>query len=244
MAGRAGHHIAAISWHLRKEGLKDLTLDKRIRLALHGLKRLAADRSGKIGGREPFPLEALRCWVETDRRRTSAREFRDPALVAVGIRCMRRPCELAALKRKHVQRTELGLRIFLEKSKTDQLRVGRWLNIDAVRGSRTCPVFLLQQHMDTTPYCEDEHPLFASGGGKPLTVSAISGIVKNMVRAAGLDVQVSGHSLRIAGATQAVKAGWEMAEICAVGGWRSNAVLLYLRDSAVAQKRGSQSMGF
>lgn len=55
---------------------------------------------------------------------------------------------------------------------------------------------------------------------------------------------MSGHSLRIVGVTQAVKAGWEMVEICAVGGWRSNAVFLYLRDSVVAQKKGFQSMGF
>ena len=90
-------------------------------------------------------------------------------------------------------------------------------------------------------YQEEEDPLFASDKGKTLTVSAISGIVKNMVKAAEMNVQVSGHSLRIAGATLAVKGGWEMADICAVGGWR---VLLCLRDSAVAQKQGSRSLGF
>ena len=84
---------------------------------------------------------------------------------------------------------------------------------------------------------------FNSSGGK-LSTNAVSDIVRKMVKEAGLKVQASGQSLRIAGATLAVKAGWEMAEICAVGGWRSDAVLLYMRDCAVAEKKGSTSMGF
>lgn len=142
-----------------------------------------------------------------NRRRTSTREFRDPALVAIGMRCMRRPGKLASLKRKHVQWTENGLRIFLEKSKTDQMKAGRWLHVDVVKGSQTCLVFLLERHMRTAAYQGEEDPLFASGKGKALTMSVVSSIVKNMVKAAEMGVQVSGHSLRIAGATLVVKVG-------------------------------------
>ena len=65
-----------------------------------------------------------------------------------------------------------------------------------------------------------------------------------MVKEAGRTEKVSGHSLRIAGATLAVRAGLSMVEICAVGGWRSDVVLAYLRDMVVAEKKTSKALCF
>ena len=245
VGGRANTHVAAISWRHRTMGVLDPTRDQRVKLALEGVRRLVAENKDEmIGQREPFPLEALRAWVQTERKSTSIREWRAPALVAVGIRCMRRPCEIAALKRKHIQWITGGVRIWLKKSKTNQLHSGRWMHMDAVNGSPTCPVWLLRQHMKTSRWQDDEDALFTNSDGRHMSVTSISAVVKNMVAKAKIECRVSGHSLRIAGATLAVKAGWEMADICAVGGWRSNSVLVYLRDSAVAVKKGSTSLGF
>jgi site-specific recombinase XerD len=194
--------------------------------------------------RGPFPIQALRAWVATSRKRKTVRELRDPALVAVGIRCMRRPGELTELRVRHVRPFEKGIKIFLAKSKTDQTMEGRWMHVDEVPGSRTCPVMLLRRYLDSRGKLGPNDVLFANSNGGAISSSAVSSIVKNMCSAAGLADKVSGHSLRIAGATLGLKGGLTLPEICAVGGWKSEAVLRYLRDCAVAQNGGSSRMGF
>ena len=135
------------------------------------------------------------------------------------------------------------MKVFLPKSKVDQLMKGRWMHVDEVKGSNTCPVKLMRR------WCKyrggrGEDWFFCGAKGRQLSVSGVSGVVKNMVKEVGRSEKVSGHSLRIAGATLAVKAGLSMAEICAVGGWRSDAVLAYLRDMVVAKKKASKALGF
>jgi integrase len=242
MGKRAGHHICAVRWFHRKSGVSDNTKNPRVVLALQGIARLGA--AEKMDVREPFPLEALRKWERGKRKLRTVREERDPAMVAIGLRCMRRPTELCELKVRHVKEYDRGVKIFLAKSKTDQTMEGKWMHIDEVKGSRTCPVFLLKRYMRSRRGVGGDDPLFVSDNGKKMSVSSVSSMVKNMVKAAGLSVKVSGHSLRIGGATLAVKGGWSMSEICAVGGWKSDAVLRYLRDLGVAERGGSNSMGF
>jgi integrase len=239
---RASHHVAAISWMHKTRGMVDLTKASRIKMAIQGIQRIEATEKMEVRG--PFPIQALRAWVATKRVYPTVREFRDPALVALGIRCMRRPGELCELKVRHVRQYELGVKIFLAKSKTDQAMEGRWMHVDEVPGSATCPVHLLRKYLASRGPVHPDEPLFVSSTGKQMSVSSISSVVKNMVKAAGLLDKVSGHSLRIAGATLAVKGGLSLPDICAIGGWKSEAVLRYLRDSAVAEKGGSSLMGF
>ena len=239
---RVPHHLSAISWMLRKKGLYDATQDSRVQMAVKATKRVGATEKMEVRG--PFPLEALRAWEENKRRRASVRDLRDPALVAVGIRCMRRPGELCELKVRHVREYDKGLKIFLAKSKTDQTMEGRWMHVDAVPGSPICPVYLLQRYLKSRGSLHPDDPLFTGVRGQPMTSSGISSVVKNMCKVAGLEDKVSGHSLRIGGATLAVRGGLSMSEICAIGGWKSEAVLRYLRDCAVAERGGSALMGF
>jgi Phage integrase family len=157
---------------------------------------------------------------------------------------MRRPSELCELRVKHVRPYAMGLKVFLARSKTDQTMEGRWLHVDRVEGSPTCPVHLLGVYLASRGKLDPEAPLFCSSTGKRMSCSSISSVVKHMCKEAGCEDKVSGHSLWIAGATLAVKGGLSIAEICAIGGWKSEAVLRYLRDSAVAEKGGSRLMGF
>jgi integrase len=241
--GRKARKVCcAIKWEHKRKGVKDNVGDGRIQLALQGVDRVCAGENMDI--REPFPMEALKKWVEGKRKFVTVREGRDPAMVAVGMRCMRRPSELCDLKWRHVRKYEGGLKVFLARSKTDQTMEGRWLHMDRVEGSVTCPVGLLEEYMGSRKGAGADDYLFVSAKGTAMSCSAVSSVVKNMVKEAGINVKVSGQSLRIGGATEAVRGGWLMPEICAVGGWKSEAVLRYLRDVGVARNGGSRSMGF
>jgi hypothetical protein len=80
---RAAHHVAAISYVLRKKGLMDWTKATWIRIALQGVARLEVEEKMEVRG--PFPLVALQRWVAMKRERPTVREWRDPALVALGM---------------------------------------------------------------------------------------------------------------------------------------------------------------
>ena len=126
--GRAAPGVmSAVRWWHKSYGDLGDTGSVRVKLVEKGLRRESVTE-GRKEVREPFPLEALKWWVEKGKVK-GLRKWRDPALVALGIRCMRRPGELTELKRRHVTVTKGGLELFLPRSKTDQFMKGRTLHV-------------------------------------------------------------------------------------------------------------------
>ena len=77
-----------------------------------------------------------------------------------------------------------------------------------------------------------------------LTVSAMTSIVKRFAEHAGLNERYMAHSIRIGGATAAMKGGMTFEQIQAIGGWVSEAVRLYMRSVGMAELGASALMGF
>ena len=144
--------------------------------------------------------------------------------------------ELLALNRSDVVFTADCVRIFVEISKTDQVRLGTWVVI-ARTGSKLCPVDFLEWFMDLTP-AEGEEPLFRtiwrrsvystghpSLGDKRMPSSTFHTYLRAALVAVGLTekeaLEFSGHSLRRGGSTAAaqkrVPGHWRMHQ----GRWKS-----------------------
>ena len=193
---RVGADLAALAYGFKRRGGPDPTKEVVVRDLVAVIRRVAAEeRTSKMDTREPFPLVALKAWVSSSPA-SKARGTRDPALVAVGLRMMARPNELTALLWSQVVFLEDGgMKVFVDKAKNDQLRVGRWVYIDAVMGSVTCPVHLLQAHWMAVGEPKEGF-VFSSCGGRRMSVSAVSAVVKNMAEAAQCKVRVSGDFLR------------------------------------------------
>ena len=104
---RVPHHIAAVLWMHKKKGLTDYTKAVKVQMALQRVARCEAQE--KMDVRSPFPLEALKKWVEGTCKIHSMEELRDPAIVALGIHCMHRPRELCEFKVRHVKEDACGL---------------------------------------------------------------------------------------------------------------------------------------
>ena len=168
---------------------------------------------------------------------------RDCAVIAVGLRTMRRPGELGQIKGRHVRDRNGLLEIFIRKSKTDQHAQGRWIPIDPSRNPLTSPDAILREMLEAWGQ-ESDAPIFRSIAGKQLSAQAVSSIVRKRAAQVGLEGRYTGHSLRIGGAVLALQGGMTMAEIRAVGGWKSDAVLRYLRAIEVALGGASEKMGF
>jgi integrase len=134
---RVEKHLAGVSWMLKRKGIKDVTKDPIVKLMVKGVKRESAVEKMEV--RELFPIEVLRGWVKKDVRE-GVRKRRDPAIVVLGMRLMLRPTELCNLDMRHVKKEGEGLKVFIKKSKCDQTMEGRWMRLDRVEGSVSCPV--------------------------------------------------------------------------------------------------------
>ena len=159
--------------------------------------------------------------------------LRDAAVIALGIRLMRRAGELAALTVDDIRPLPDGsLGVLIQRSKTDQLGAGLLLPLELIDGP-LCPVTLLRRWLAVRFVLARRgagvDSLFVTVTGTPLSRSAISSLVQRAAAASGLEGRFSGHSLRIGGATAAARAGASMATVKSIGGWSSDAVRRYIR---------------
>ncbi len=84
--------------------------------------------------------------------------------------------------------------------------------------------------------------LFVSATGKSVGADYWTRAVRMVAAAAGVKGRFSSRSLRVGGATAMLRAGYTAEETRAVGGWKSDAYMTYLRGNAVAQSGLSTTM--
>jgi integrase len=166
--------------------------------------------------------------------------LRDACIVALGLRAMRRAAELARLRMEDVVFRGGLLRVWIARSKTDQLAKGMEIVIEPM-GQDTCPVMLMRQFLRWRG--SGSGLLFRSSTGGKLSSGAISSICQRMVKACGRKEVVSSHSLRIGGATAAVEGGLMREKVMTIGGWTSDAINCYLQARELPEKAVSHHMG-
>ena len=74
-------------------------------------------------------------------------EIRNVVLILLGFSGFMRISELLPLKVKHINFTESGMKIYIEKSKVDQLREGNTIFISRL-DSDNCPVYWLNRYLN------------------------------------------------------------------------------------------------
>ncbi len=106
-------------------------------------------------------------------------------------------------------------------------------------GQQVCPVCYMRKYLGLrfgNKSWDLEAPLFLTGSGQVVTRYLLNQLIKSTVSEMGLDSsQYSSHSLRSGSATEAGIQGLCDYEIKALGGWRSSAYLLYVRQSLGSQ---------
>jgi hypothetical protein len=253
-SGGVGEALAAISaWH-KDQGMPSPVGGHRIIHAAKGAARVWAEAEREGRKRDPFPVLALKRWIQRGPGAQSLggvtyeRWLRDAAMVAVGLRLMLRPAEIAGIRRRDVRFDEKGwLWVKIKKRKNDQLGQRGWDPIEPVEGSMTCVVRLMRACLDGLKGSGvgPEAPIFYSlRTNKAISGAVVNTVVKYMVKETGGSEEVAGHSLRIGGCCMGMTGGLSMAELRAIGGWTSNAIRHYLRSQACAEGKASERMGF
>ena len=167
---------------------------------------------------EPINKERLKLMFTSTEN--NLRGKRDRALLMLAYETMRRRSELASLLISDIRETKNGAAILLRKSKTDQERLGTWLQISAKTYA------LIKQWITSAKIKEGKilrgikiNDQLTNG----LTGAQIGRIFKRSATNAGIDSSsvknISGHSIRIGAAQDLLIAGATLPQIMAKGGW-------------------------
>jgi len=142
----------------------------------------------------------------------------------------------------------------IKVSKTDPFRQGSTVHLGTT-GMPICPVNALSTYLTYRPVKAQQgsslnvSPLFIDNDGRILTKAVFIAMMRVRMQTAGLDAHAfSGHSLRIGAATTAAAAGLPDWLIKAMGRWKSDAYLRYVRTPvdqvlAVSGKLASSTVG-
>ena len=133
--------------------------------------------------------------------------------------------------------------IHLDQSKTDPFREGADINLFRNDAS-SCPYTALRYHWENAPDKSPTAPAFQNEDGSAVTYSQLSKAIKNLAMASGLDPSsISGHSMRVGGATSLALLGFPAHIIKEFGRWRSLSYQIYTRMSAEVHESVAHSLG-
>ena len=150
--------------------------------------------------------------------------------------------EVSQLKISDISWTDLGLDIFIAKSKTDQTQKGDWVAIASQSTSRFCPVALTRKYMSLLPYDSGFiMPSLKSSApdpSSPLKYNTALRDLRSVLCMIGIDPRGYGeHSGRRGGTTAAANKGATLDELMIQGRWKSESMPRLYTDNALKCKR-------
>ena len=205
--------VYSIDWAHSLAGLSKMPEHPLVSSMLSACKRILGKPETP---KEPITPEMLQDLVSKFKDDSSLYGLRTVALCLIGFTGFFRFSELCGIRACDVKLFPSYISIFLETSKTDQLREGSWVPISRT-GRKTCPVKALERYFTTAEIgLEEELPLFRAIAA-PNSSSKVRRQGINYTRARELvkeafdgitDTSSIGlHSLRAGGATAAANVG-------------------------------------
>ncbi|MDI1483571.1 site-specific integrase [Polyangium sp. y55x31] len=231
-----GRILAALVDRHRTEGHPSPGDSAAVRNVMRGIRRSHARPPRQVA---PLSVSQLRRIVEALPKNLNG--LRDRALLLVGFGAALRRSELVALQIDHVAWMPEGVLVRVLRSKTDQEGRGVEVPIHAT-GGPLCPVAALRAWIEGARI--KSGPIFRSVdhrcrlGRKALSDRSVALIVQRAAKRAGYDAgNLAGHSLRAGFATQAARAGANLAEIGRVTRHASEGMLRrYIRLGTAFEK--------
>ena len=150
--------------------------------------------------------------------------------------------EVCQLKISDISWTDLGLDIFIAKSKTDQTQKGDWVAITSQPNSRYCPVALTRKYLSLLPYDSGfvmpSIKFSSPDPSSPLKYNTALRDLRSLLCLIGIDPRGYGeHSGRRGGTTAAANKGATLDELMIQGRWKSESMPRLYTDNALKCKR-------
>jgi site-specific recombinase XerD len=235
-----GRRVAAIRYTHKLAGQPVPTDDERVKATMRGIRR-----SVGTAPRKKAPATAERIIAMALSTGEDLKGLRDRALLLIGFAGAFRRSELVALDLEDLEEGELGFRVTIRRSKTDQEGVGQTIAI--VRGSVACPVAALKAWVSAAGITAG--PIFRSvkkGGAVAgrLPAQSVADIVKEYAERVGLDSALfAGHSIRSGFLTSAAKRGASIFKMMDQSRHRSVETLRgYVRDAEIFKEHAGAGL--
>ena len=163
--------------------------------------------------------------VIDEKERNEHKRVRDKSLILLGFSGGFRRSELVNIEYDDLEFVNEGLKIFIKRSKTDQIGEGATKAIPYFINSEYCPVIKLKDWIN----CKS----IKSGKIFEISDKSVSLIIKKYAILAGLDAnKYGGHSLRSGFATAAAEAGAEERNIMAMTGHKTTQMVRrYIKEA-------------
>jgi hypothetical protein len=245
--------VNALSWVHDMAGVSNPTGHPLVAQVVAGAKRVLARPTVK---KEPITADILGLLVRKfGQEGASLSDIRTLAVCLISFAGFFRYSEIANLKESDVCLYRDHLEIFVESSKTDQLRDGAWVVI-ARTSTELCPVAMLARYMETAAITGDPEKFLFRGlvntkaGARlrpsgNLSYTRVRELVLEKLSLIGLDKSKFGlHSLRSGGASAAANAGVPDRWFKRHGRWKSeNAKDGYVKDKLESRLEVSRRLG-
>lgn len=244
--------IAAVAQVAKSRSGWDLWRDPRLAAFHKGLCKLTAIAKPPSPKRDILPVSALTAFISSPPPSSSAFSVAlVAAILSVGIRCIRRPGELADLHEDQLSfSAPAGAKLSLRFTKADQA-AQRAHEIPFEAGVTVAdPIRCLDRYLFLAKgrglhnwSGRAGERLFVDEHGRALTASQIKDFVRLVAAHARLPGRFGGHSIRISGACLAILGGMSLEQVMAIGGWKGAAFSAYLRGLVAVSLRASTRMG-
>ena len=244
--GTALNAWSGIKFFHLKRNYPDVTKSHVLKLLHVKAQKMMARNGTKL--RDPMDIAYIRRFCIYRPKSLTVRQHTVfAALIAVGVRALLRPGELAKLKACHVKFYAKFMVIDLVTRKNAKQRAAPLYIDRSTSGSRACPVMLMERlfamRRREAGWSEDAL-VFTTDRGAPMTYTIMGNVVRQVMAGDQSSLKLSAHSIRITGACLMMMAGFDTLEIQVMGDWKSNIFLRYLRTLALAGKKATDRMGF
>jgi site-specific recombinase XerD len=197
--------IAAIKLAHQTIGYESPTLDILVRTTLNGIKRTVLHKANKKAPATDDRIEKMISYCDK-----TICGLRDKALLLLGFAGAFRRSELVSLEVENIEHTPDGIKIIINKSKTDQSGNGQTIAILNSGRFRVVDNFMawLEKAGIKEGYIFRQIKKGNKIQSNQLTSRSVANIVKKYANLAGLTVSdFSGHSLRSGFLTSAARSG-------------------------------------
>ncbi|XP_053386966.1 uncharacterized protein LOC128550923 isoform X1 [Mercenaria mercenaria] len=227
-------HISAISYVNKLNGLLDNTKQFIVRSMLEGLKRLKTNTDTRQPITQSVLLKLLDSLTHVCRSQFEAMLFTAAfSLAYIGLlrisefTSSNKTTTSGVLKFQDVIIGSNKIRIYLQKSKTDQTGTGTSVDIEISDKNKFC-CENIANYIAFRP--NTDGPFFVHFDESPLTSFQFNAVLRKAIKFAGLDANLyKSHSFRIGGATSMFRDGTSINNIKSQGRWKSDSYKSYIR---------------
>ena len=219
--------------------MKGYYLDTKHPAIIENLMGIKRRKGVNQKGKKPILINELKRIIDVINKENAPemKKMRNKTLLLIGFAGGFRRNELISLDLEDIEFVFEGVKITLNKSKTDQFGEGFVKGIPHFQNSLYCPVTSLKRWINFSKV--KKGPIFTrfSKGSKitnvRLTDQSVALIIKEYLLKAGIDNKnYSGHSLRSGFATSAAEAGAEERSIMAITGHKSTEMVRrYIKEA-------------